>query len=97
MELPEVEAEALTLVCLGSFVPAVIQPSWLARHELIPASEADAADLTVVSADFTQFRTEWFTIDVFQDRLQVSSGLAAWCLSALQRSLHRLPAKRLFG
>ncbi|GAA1635391.1 hypothetical protein [Actinoplanes couchii] len=78
MEPLEAEVDALTLVCLGSFAPGVVQPAWLARHDLIPAAEADATELIVVSNEFTQFRTEWFTIEVLPERLQVHSALSAY-------------------
>jgi hypothetical protein len=36
MELQDIDAESLSLVCLGSFAPGVVQPSWLARNDLTP-------------------------------------------------------------
>jgi hypothetical protein len=81
MEPLEAEVEALALVCLGSFTPRLAQPSWLARHDLIAEAEADNAEVTVVSNEFTVFKTEWFTLEMLPERFQVQTSLSAYYMS----------------
>ncbi len=75
MDPLEPEIEALALVCVGTFHPGLLQPSWLARQGLLPEGEADAAVIGVISNDVTQFSTEWFTLECIAQRLQVSTQL----------------------
>lgn len=67
--------EFVQLVVVGSFNPGVLQPSWLARHELIRESEADSAELQVISTDICAYSTDWFTFEVLPERLQLRTSL----------------------
>ncbi|MER8013328.1 hypothetical protein ACIQ7S_10330 [Streptomyces griseoluteus] len=78
METPAPELESLTVVLVGGFQPALLQPSRLARAGLIRDLEADGASVTVISSDFTRFSTDWFWLEALPDRLQISTELSAY-------------------
>lgn len=69
--LPELDQTSLVLV--GSFNPRIFQPSWFVRHGLLAESEEEAANVQVISNDVTVFETDWFHLEVFNDRLHLGS------------------------
>ena len=80
METVEAELEALEVVAVGTFHPGVVQPSWLARQSFIPDTEADSANVIVITNDITQFTTEWFTVEVLAERIRVITQLNSYAL-----------------
>jgi len=54
---------------LGSFNPAIFQPQWLGAQRLIRAEEADNAKITTIQPQVADFSTEWFQLQVLQERL----------------------------
>lgn len=68
------EIDGVSVVLVGSFNPAIFQPGWLARHELVAVDEADAADVQIVSREVTQFSTELFDIQVTHDQFVATTA-----------------------
>lgn len=74
-------AEILTsvIVAVGDFNPAIISPDWLERNGLIGADDADTARegsqgrQMIVSHQVSTFETEWFTLQVLEDRFSLTS------------------------
>jgi len=61
------------VVLVGKFNPQIFQPSWFARHNLIPGPEADAAQLTVVHPEISDFSLDWCHLNVSPERLTLDS------------------------
>jgi hypothetical protein len=66
---------------VGSFNPAIVHPSWLAEHEILPPSdlafdtpegESDV-DLRLVTPDFAQFRIGWLTVQVTREHFDLTT------------------------
>ncbi|MGC3863377.1 hypothetical protein ACPSM1_24690 [Micromonospora chersina] len=81
MEPLDAELEVIDLTFVGLFHPGLLQPAWLARQGLISESEADEADISVITNDLSQFSTEWFTLEVIAERLRVVTQLSAFRLA----------------
>ncbi|MBI2393099.1 MAG: hypothetical protein HYV09_26175 [Deltaproteobacteria bacterium] len=64
----KIEEEVASIVLLGSFNPAIFQPSWLAQKGLLGASEAEGAILDVVHPEVASFRTGWLTLSVTRNK-----------------------------
>jgi hypothetical protein len=61
--------DAASVVCIGSFNPAIFHPAWLSARGLIQKTEEEAAEVQVVAPDATQFRIKWLQLQVLRDRL----------------------------
>lgn len=81
MEPFDAELEVIDLTFVGLFHPGLVQPAWLARQGLISESEADEANISVITNDISQFSTEWFSLEVVADRLRVMTQLSAFRLA----------------
>lgn len=66
-------SEQASIVLLGSFNPAIFQPSWLAQKELVAASEAEAAKIQLVSPQLTDFQIGSLQLQVLPDRFFAGS------------------------
>lgn len=68
------EVEGISIVCVGSFNPAIFQPRWLAAHDLLRPEEATAAEAMrdegdlLVSSAVTSFRAEWLVLQVTPEK-----------------------------
>lgn len=67
------ESESASIVMLGSFNPTIFQPRWLGTQQLIRPEEAENAKITIIRAEVADFSTEWFQLQVLQNRLSLSS------------------------
>ncbi len=65
--------EGVSIVMIGSFNPAIFQPRWLGTQQLIRPEEAENAKITMIQAEVADFSTEWFQLQVLQNRLQITS------------------------
>ena len=65
------EAEGASIVMIGSFNPAIFQPRWLELQHLIRTDEADNAKITTIQAQVADFSTEWFQLQVLQQRFMM--------------------------
>jgi hypothetical protein len=66
------QVEAASIVMVGSFNPAIFQPAWLSKQQLIRPEEADDAKIALIQAEAAAFSTEWFQLQVLPDRFQLS-------------------------
>lgn len=86
---------AATLVLVGPVNPAMFHPEWFKYNNLLKASEADAAEVRVVSQNISVFRTDWLEVDVRPERIQLRTqqepyfpvlrDLAVGCLNCMPR------------
>ncbi len=75
------ELESLSLVCLGSFNPSIIQPSWLALHNLIGNNEFESASIEIIHNGISRFTIgTWLTVDVNQNRFEVRTTMKPYFL-----------------
>jgi hypothetical protein len=68
------EIEGVAVVMHGAFNPSIFQPRWLATQHLIRAEEAERSKISVIQSEVADFATEWFQLQVLQDRLQLISN-----------------------
>lgn len=64
--VPEINTS--TIVLVGSFNPAIFQPEWFSKQELLPEGEVDSAEIKVITPQISQFETERFVVQVTTDR-----------------------------
>ena len=67
------EAESASIVLIGSFNPVIFQPRWLEAQQLIRPEEAENATVTTIQPGVTDFSTEWFHLQVLQERFRVAT------------------------
>lgn len=68
--------ERVSVVLVGSFNPAIFQPSWFAVHDLIASDEKkvpSGVKLGVVHPEIVDFSTENFQIQVLQHRVLLTT------------------------
>jgi hypothetical protein len=65
--------DAASIICIGSFNPAIFHPAWLSARGLIQKTEEEAAEVQVVAPDATQFKIKWLQLQVLRDRLSAST------------------------
>jgi hypothetical protein len=68
-----VEKEGVAVVMLGSFNPSIFQPRWLASLEMIRPEEAENATIAIIQTQVADFQTEWFRLQVLQNRFMLQS------------------------
>ena len=73
MTRPALEVNSASIVLTGSFNPAIFQPQWFVRQNLLPKEEGDKAEIRVVSPQVCEFQTERFIIQVTTDRFAALS------------------------
>lgn len=66
----------LTVVIVGNFTPTIFQPSWFAAQEMIRAAEAQAAKIDLIHENLTSFSTDWFQLQVTEDKFSISASTA---------------------
>jgi hypothetical protein len=76
------KANGSALVFLGSFNPAIFQPAWFMRHDLIP-DEEDGAEVEVVSQQITSFGTDWLRVIVQPEKCELHASDEAPSFKAL--------------
>ncbi|TSJ34915.1 hypothetical protein FO440_24050 [Mucilaginibacter corticis] len=67
------EVKSLAFVMLGDFNPALIQPFWLAKKELIRESEAQQTKVELIHNELVRFDLGWAKFDVKPDRFEIST------------------------
>jgi len=70
----EPEIQGVSIVAVGSLNPAIFQPLWFAGNNLIREEEAKSADIQIIHKDVTVFSTEWFSMQVTQDRFAADTN-----------------------
>lgn len=76
------KASGAALVFLGSFNPAIFQPAWLMRHDLVP-DEEDAAEIEAITPQVTAFSIDWLRLFVQPERLEMQATSEAPSYKAL--------------
>lgn len=66
--MEHVEQQGLSIVLIGSFTPAIINPNWLASVEVISNDELGESNVDVVHPEITQFQVGDLSFEVSQDR-----------------------------
>ncbi len=74
--LPTPELSGLSIIVVGAFNPAILQPSWLAAKQLLRPEEAEAAEVEVITREIASFSTDWLDLAITLDRLQISTTSA---------------------
>ncbi len=72
-ESPKPEIEGVSIVAVGKFNPAIFQPHWFSENSLIKKEEAKEAGLGVIHDEITQFKTNWFSLQVTTDKYMIST------------------------
>jgi hypothetical protein len=64
----EPEIAGVSIVLLGHLNPAIFTPAWFARHGILRAEEADAAEVRIIHPQIAHFRTDWLAMRVEPER-----------------------------
>ena len=67
------QIRSLVIVVVGKFNPAIIQPYWLAKKDLIKEQEANNAKIEIVHPQLTRIDLDWVFIDVSTDKFEFRS------------------------
>lgn len=62
-----------SIVVVGSFNPAIIQPYWLAQKKLIREQEAQNAEIDMIHSGIARFKLEWCEFEILNDRFEIKS------------------------
>lgn len=73
----EIKLESASIVLRGSFNPAIFQPRWFIRQDMLSEEAAEAADIQVVSPQVTAFAVNDIDIQVTHDRFVAATGDAS--------------------
>jgi hypothetical protein len=75
----QVELSGYSIILVGSFNPAIFQPEWFARNDLISEDDAHAGQeaLEVVHPELTRFSTEWLDFETTRDRCRFATSQSA--------------------
>jgi len=75
-------AGGCSIVLVGPFTPTLFSPFWLAAHNLCSKQEAEAAAVTVITAEYASLRVGAMTIQAHSDRISVETTEAPWIVLA---------------
>ena len=67
------ERETASIVLLGSFNPAIFQPSWFERKTLVSPAEAEAAEIEVIHRGVTSLKLANLRLQVIPERFFVEA------------------------
>jgi hypothetical protein len=70
------ELEGWNIVLRGNFNPAIFQPMWFAKHELISMAEAEDARIDIIRPELTNFRVGSMQLLVTLDKFQLDTATA---------------------
>lgn len=65
-ELPALQG--MSIVLLGDFNPKIFQPAWFASEQLIPATEAEKAEIKIINPEVVIFNLDWLEVQVTRNR-----------------------------
>lgn len=60
--------QGFSIVFVGAFNPAILNPDWLAARGLLRTEEATAAEVVVITPDLTVFKAAWLELEVTRER-----------------------------
>lgn len=58
---------------IGTFNPAIFQPSWLAMNGVVTTDDAEDAKIAIIHPEFAEFEVGGFTIKVEPERFQINT------------------------
>ncbi|GMU60014.1 MAG: hypothetical protein AMXMBFR34_17770 [Myxococcaceae bacterium] len=67
------QSESASIVMLGSFNPAIFQPSWLALKNLISPSDAQSAEVKLIAPQLAAFKAGGILVEVLQERFMAQA------------------------
>ena len=67
------EINAVSIVLIGSFNPAIFNPLWFKVHDLIKPDEADSAKLEITHPEVSSFSTDWLKLQVLHKRFAAAT------------------------
>lgn len=65
--------EEVSVVVVGNFNPAIFNPDWLLRHELIRDEDIDDAEIDVIHPEVSRFSLAWCQVEVLANRFVLRS------------------------
>ena len=68
------QIRTLAIVIIGNFNPAIIQPFWLSKKNLIKESDAENARDVLIHDQLTQFNLGWVAIEISLDKMRLLSN-----------------------
>lgn len=74
---PDPEIAGVSLVFVGAMNPAIVQPAWLAAHQLIRSEEGESAEIRIIHPDVVSYSLEWVDVEVTRDRFQLKTTTTA--------------------
>lgn len=66
-----IHAEFTVASLLGSFNPRIFERLWFAQNGLVPAEEAEQAEMQMIDRDFCRLHFGWAELVVVENRLQL--------------------------
>jgi hypothetical protein len=70
---PQLRAEQVAVVLLGSFNPSIFQPWWMAHQGLIDATEAESAEIGIIHPGAVAFKIGPIGLDATRERFQAQT------------------------
>lgn len=67
------EIQGMSIVLVGSFNPKIFHPAWFAAQSLIRETEAEQANIQVITPAIAQFDLDWMRLQVVQERFIVET------------------------
>lgn len=74
----EPEIAGVSIVLLGHLNPSIFTPAWFARHGILSAEEADAADVRIIHPQIANFRADWLAMRVESERFAADTAEAPY-------------------
>ncbi len=73
MTVIDPDSELFSIVVLGNFNPAILQPLWFSVNGLVPDAEAEGADVDVIHKQFASFSMGGIRVQVDDSRLHMTA------------------------
>lgn len=73
----DMKLEAVSVVVIGSFNPAIFHPNWFATENLIRPEEEKDARIDVVHPEVTKFELPWLQFECTHERMLLASSDAS--------------------
>ncbi|MCW6507395.1 hypothetical protein [Lichenifustis flavocetrariae] len=69
--MEHVEEQGASVVLAGNFNPAIFNPDWLVRQEVVSSAELDEGGVNVIHAEVAQFKVGSLRFEILIDRFTV--------------------------
>lgn len=71
-----------SIVLVGKFNPAIIQPWWLVQKQLVDSQAAENAQVSIINPDLTLIKLDHFALTVQQNQFTVESERSPFVILA---------------